>query len=150
MEPNSLGDSIHQQIEDLCSLGDSQVEQGNLKIALKSYHDALHLLPEPVEDWEAATWIYTAIGDLYFQARQFSDAIEALKAAVRCPGGLGNPFIHLRLGESHYELGHEDLAADELTRAYMGAGRDIFAAEDPKYIDFLATRIKPPTGQEHL
>ena len=68
----------------------------------------------------------------------------------RCPGGLGNPFVHLRLGECCFDIGERDRAADELTRAYMGAGREIFAEEDPKYIEFLGTRIKPPVGQDRL
>ena len=55
---------------------------------------------------------------------------------------LGNPFLHLRLGQSQYELGELDRAADELMRAYMGAGEDIFVSEDPKYRAFLATRAK--------
>lgn len=32
-------------------------------------------------------------------------------------------------------------AADELTRAYMGGGIDIFMEDDPKYLEFLETRI---------
>ena len=35
----------------------------------------------------------------------------------------------------------EDLAADELARAYTGAGREIFADQDPRYLEFLATRM---------
>ena len=39
-----------------------------------------------------------------------------------------------------FELGNEPRAADELMRAYMGAGPEIFADEDPKYIEFLASK----------
>jgi hypothetical protein len=35
-----------------------------------------------------------------------------------------------------------DRAADELTRAYMGGDEEIFDNEDPKYFQFLKTRIK--------
>lgn len=56
--------------------------------------------------------------------------------------GLGNPYIHLRLGQLYYEQENFDKAVDELTRAYMGGGLDIFIEDDPKYLDFLETKIK--------
>ena len=36
-----------------------------------------------------------------------------------------------------------DMTADELARAYMGAGVDIFDGAD-KYFAFLKTRLQPP------
>ena len=62
--------------------------------------------------------------------------------AVQCPDGLGNPFIHLRLGQAYFELENPEKAADELARAYMGGGVDIFMEDDPKYLSFLETRIE--------
>lgn len=38
------------------------------------------------------------------------------------------------------EQGGEDVAADELMRAYMAEGREMFAQEDAKYLAFLSTR----------
>ena len=62
--------------------------------------------------------------------------------AIQCPTGLGNPYIHFRLGQTYFENGIMDKAADELTRAYMGAGLEIFMEDDPKYLAFLETKIK--------
>ncbi|MNY35732.1 hypothetical protein D3C86_1701600 [compost metagenome] len=59
---------------------------------------------------------------------------------MTCPGGIGNPFLHLRLGQVLLDDGQDDRAADELMRAYMGAGPQIFAAEDARYLAFLKTR----------
>ena len=58
---------------------------------------------------------------------------------MQCPEAIGNPFIHLRLGQAQFELGDKEAAADELMRAYMGAGAEIFAEEAPKYLEYLAT-----------
>jgi hypothetical protein len=58
----------------------------------------------------------------------------------------GNPFLHLRLGQCRFELGDLDRAADELARAYMGDGEDVFEDEAPKYLAFLKTRLQPPSG----
>jgi tetratricopeptide (TPR) repeat protein len=150
MTQHSLDDSTHKQITELCERGDALVEEQQFEKAFYCYRDALNLVPEPAEDWEATTWILSAIGDLYFAEGKFEKAIGAFQDAVGCPGGLGNPFIHLRLGECFFELGDQLRAADELTRAYMGAGREVFDTEDPKYLTFLATRLKPPAGQNSL
>jgi hypothetical protein len=48
-----------------------------------------------------------------------------------------------------FGLGNLGRAADELTRAYMGEGAKIFEGEDPKYFEFLKTKIKePPEGRQ--
>jgi hypothetical protein len=61
---------------------------------------------------------------------------------MTCPGAIGNPFLHLRYGEVLYDAGELDAAADELMRAYRGAGLDIFLREDSRYLEFLKTRAK--------
>lgn len=55
--------------------------------------------------------------------------------------GGGNPYIHLRLGQLYFEEGSFDESADELTRAYMGGGLGILLEDDPKYLEFLETKI---------
>ena len=142
MEPHALDEGVYGRIRELCAKGDALAQQKQFEQAFGFYRDALNLVPPPAEDWEATTWILTAIGDLYFLAKMPEDARRALEDAVRCPGGLGNPFIHLRLGQCYLDVGQQDRAADELTRAYMGAGSGIFEEQDPKYIKFLETRIK--------
>ncbi len=61
--------------------------------------------------------------------------------AMYCPDAIGNPFIHLRLGEVQFEMGDHAKAQDELMRAYMGAGAEIFQEEDKKYFEFIKPAI---------
>ena len=68
--------------------------------------------------------------------------MEALQYAMTCPGAVGNPFLHLRYGQVFLDLGEADHAAEELMRAYMGEGKEIFASEDSRYLDFLKTRAE--------
>ena len=65
----------------------------------------MQLIPEPETEWEATTWLLASIGDMAFQRGKTEIARDAFMDAVRCPGGLGNVFIHMRLGECHFELG---------------------------------------------
>ena len=91
-------------------------------------------------------WLVSSIGNCLFQRGQYDRARDAFSNAVTCPGGLGNPFIHLRLGQTQLELGAETRAADELARAFMGGGAEVFEREDPKYLAFLKTKLQAPAG----
>lgn len=137
-----LATELHDQIKVLCADGDILAKTSGFTEARAKYIEALKLLPGHPSDWEAATWIYTAVGDTHFFTGNFEKMMKCFVNAVQCPGGLGNPFIHLRLGQSYFELGDFDKAADELTRAYMGDGMEIFMEDDPKYLAFLETKIE--------
>jgi tetratricopeptide (TPR) repeat protein len=131
---------VHERIADLCKEGDALVSAGRPDGARQKYIAALKLLPGEPRLWEAATWMYVALGDVHFHSRDFDKAFKCFYNAVQCPKGLGNPYIHLRLGQLHFERNEFDKAADELTRAYMGGGIDIFMEDDPKYLAFLETQ----------
>lgn len=75
-----------------------------------------------------------------FRLGVYDRAFKCFHNAVQCPDGLGNPYIHLRLGQTAFELGDHSRAADELIRAYMGGGPDIFEEDDAKYLAFLGAR----------
>jgi tetratricopeptide (TPR) repeat protein len=113
--------------------------------ALDALDKALGVLPEPQQQWNAAGWILVAIGECLFRQRRFKNAAMALQDSIICPGTLGNPWVHLRLGQARFELGEMDSAADELTRAYMGGDREIFDDEDPKYFQLLQKVIRFPS-----
>ena len=53
---------------------------------------------------------------------------------MHCPNAIGNPFIHLRLGQVQYELDDFERAKDELARALILGGSGIFEEEDLKYM----------------
>ena len=136
-----LTDQIHGEIKRLCTVGDRLAKRDELGPALTAYGEAFDLVPEPKTDWHASTWILAAIGDANFLGHDFTAGRDNLSFAMRCPDAIGNPFLHLRLGQCQFELAALDRAADELARAYMGGGSELFTQEDPKYLAFLKTRI---------
>jgi len=141
-----LDNDIYARIKLLCAEGDALAERKEYQLALEKYQESLRLLPEPIVAWEAATWILVAIGDVHFLSGNINDAYIAFSNPIHCPNGVGNPFIHLRLGEIQYELGNQILAADELARAYMAAGKDIFTGEPEKYFNLVKRKLKMPDG----
>ncbi|MDX8395048.1 MAG: hypothetical protein R8K22_01380, partial [Mariprofundaceae bacterium] len=115
----------------------SELDKDKCDKAIEKYKEALVLIPEPITDWEVSTWVYVAIGDARFKEMNYEKALMSFSNAICCPSGTGNPFIHLRLGQCEFELGDLIQALDELLRAYMGGGKDIFYEDDPKYYNFL-------------
>jgi tetratricopeptide (TPR) repeat protein len=139
-----LDDETYQSIIDFCEDGDDLCAMGEFKQAIVEYNKAMKLIPLPHTDWGASTFVLIAIGDAYLNAGEPMRARKALEFAVRCPGGLGNPYLHLRLGQAAFDTGELDWAADELMRAYMGGGPEIFDGDDEKYLKFLGTRADLP------
>jgi tetratricopeptide (TPR) repeat protein len=137
-----LEDLTYKTITALSDMGNVLAKDRKYEEAKLKFVEALRFVPEPHRDWKAATWLYVAIGDMHFHLANFERSFRCFFNAVQCPDGLGNPFIHLRLGQTYFELGNLEKAADELARAYMGGDLGIFMEDDPKYLEFLETKIE--------
>lgn len=103
-----LDESIYKKIVELCEAGDMLADDGNYNEAIQNFRKAARLIPKPVQKWEAATWILTAIGETYFFMQDYVSALENLHMAMHCSDAIGHPLIHLRLGQVHFELGNEE------------------------------------------
>lgn len=132
--------SWEQDVDTLAEQGNERMDAEDYLGAVQFFDQAWALLPEPKTQWPQATWLLANIGDAHVLRGDFQAAHAALTTCMQCPQAIGNPFIHLRLGQAQLEPGNMPRAADELMRAYMGAGPDKFTDEDPKYIEFLASR----------
>ena len=147
---NKIDKNLATKIDQICQEGNALIREGRLDDAWRRFASALSLIPEDKTKYSETTWVVSAIGDVLFMKRMFAESRDAFEDAVRCPGGLGNVFIHMRLGECHFELGDQRRASDELTRAYLGGGREAFSKEDPKYFQLLERVLKTPKGQDKL
>ena len=137
-----IDDRTYSTICALCKSGDEYAERKDFEQAIQNYDRALELVPEPFWNYEASTWILTAIGEAYFFLGDYEKARSALQDTMHCPGAVGNPFVHLRLGQVQFELENFSRAGDELARAYMIEGKTIFEDEADKYFNFLKTLLK--------
>lgn len=134
----TLDSTLHARIARFCELGDSFAERNDHAQALDLYQYAWNLLPEPKNQWQAATWILTAMGDSHFLRGNHKAARAKLEEALHCPEGNSNPFIHLRLGQALFELGEQKDAAAMLKQAYRSGSAEIFSGEDEKYLHHIA------------
>lgn len=131
-----------QKIQEAIDAGDAFLNDGDFSSALLRYEDALAAIPEPRQSHPAALQVLTACGEALYYLGEYQNAIAYFHRALKTPGGIENPLLHLRFGQCYFEVGDFDRAADSLSRAYALEGLDIFDwEEDRKYIDFLASRI---------
>ena len=130
--------------------GEAAMAAGDFPAAWSAFVDALQLLPDPVERWNAAGWLLVAMGEIRFRGGKYQTAIDPLQDSMSCPGTLGNPWVHLRLGQARFEVGEMERAADELARAYMGGAREVFEGHDPKYFALVQKVLRPPAGMDRL
>lgn len=136
--PTELSDEIYNKVQELSEEGNQLADNEKYMEAIHKFADAYRLLPEPKTDWEASTWLLASIGDMWHSLNDHEKSAAAMYDALNSPGGTENPFIYLRLGESLFELGDKKAAKENLLRAYMLDGKDIFENEDPKYFQVIA------------
>ena len=78
----NMEDEIYDRIVELCEEGDELVEEDCYPEAIIRYEAALELVPNPKYIWEASTWIYTALGDV-FSTKSVSRSIKPVSRSVK-------------------------------------------------------------------
>ncbi|WHX47203.1 hypothetical protein QNH46_13600 [Paenibacillus woosongensis] len=136
-----LSNETYEKIVEVCEEADSFIDEDRIEDAINKYLVALEIIPSPKKDWEASTWIYTALGDAYFINDEYEKAKDCFYNALNCPDGISNPLILLRLGESLFECDDMHKAANYLLKAYMLEGYKIFNEEDEKYFNLIKDMI---------
>ncbi|MCC9602286.1 hypothetical protein LOC67_17160 [Stieleria sp. JC731] len=140
--PPPLDDDVDEQVQDELERGNDLMEGSDFQSALEAFGNALERLPEPQTEYDYALHAYCGMGDAHFLLGNFAKCVSAFESAQKCDGGIGNPFVHLRLGQAYMQEGNSSQAADHLMRAYMAEGPEIFSDEDPIYLEFLKTKAK--------
>lgn len=136
-----LNTSLTGKIQGKLDQGDENLDADEFSNAIDLYQQAISLIPDPKHVHEISLSAFTALGEAYFFSGYYQKALRAFKEAMKAPGGVENPLLHLRMGQAHFEKGDLEQAADSLTRAYALDGRQVFHGEDRKYLTFLASRI---------
>ncbi len=134
-----LSDELYGRIEELSEKGNEAMDSEDYAKAITCFREALDILPEPKEDWDAYLWLVGSIGDARFLMQDYGKSLESFRKCYNL-GETDNPFILLRLGENYLELGDETHAREFLLRAYMLEGKKIFK-EDRKYFQWLSGQV---------
>ncbi len=135
-----LPDEIYCRVVELSELANAALDRGDPEKAIVPLCEALDLLPVPQYQWEAWTWLNATLGDAYWELSNYQQAKIVFYDAMNGPGGITNPFILLRLGQSLFELGEQAKAKSMFAHAYILEGDSLFSEESPKYLALLKQR----------
>jgi tetratricopeptide (TPR) repeat protein len=144
--PDTLPDDLYDELDRLAMEGNERVDEGELVEALRIFRRGIELLPQPRYRWHAAEWFLAGIGDALWLLERYLNAAPIWDDMLIHTGALGKGWVHLRRGQTLYELGDFREAENELLRALILEGWPLFANEDRKYWDYITARVRPPEG----
>jgi tetratricopeptide (TPR) repeat protein len=141
----TLPPHIVAEVDRLAARGNAMMDAAAYVEALAAFREGLEILPQPRHRWGAAEWFLVGMGDaLWFLGLHLNALPVWRDVLLYC--GLGNPFPHLRRGQTLYELGEFKEAENELMRALLLGGEPLFAEEPRKYWEYITSRARPPAG----
>jgi hypothetical protein len=141
-----LPEEIEAEVARLVEEAEDLLDDEEDELALARFQAGWALIPEPKGDWQRALQTLGGIADCQFFLGDYEGCRRTMQLALRSGGGPDNPFICLRLGQCHLELGDENGAGNWLTCALMAGGVEMFESADEKYRVFLRARLDPPRG----
>ncbi len=89
-------------------------------------------------------YLIIRIGEVYFSEKKIEEALENFSFVMRFKDTLGNPFLHLRLGQLQYVIQNEERMYDELSRALIMGGESVFEKEDVRFLSMVKSVLKEP------
>ena len=140
--------------------GDNAMSEKRWDDAFSCYYSAWEILCEDQPEHQAyeAFWLVVNWANSSFMSGDFSDCLDRLHEALGIfrDFGLvvGNPFFHLRVGQCLFELAESDeergdaegQVIDNLSRALICGGIEIFDQEDQRYLAPVLSVLEPPEG----
>ncbi len=136
-----LSENLYAKIIALSEEADEMFESGLIEKSIELNVKALSLVPVPKEEWEATTWLATAIGDGFYELGGLENANTYYELSYKSPGGIENPYVNFCLGQINYDFRRFDKSQEFFMRAYMLGGYEVFEGEDPKYFETIKNNI---------
>lgn len=128
-EINRITKKLKNKIDDICEDGDMLIiDSYDYMGAIEKFKEALTHVPDPKEEFDTTTWIYTAIADAYYLDNQIDNAMEYLNLAYKLPMG-ENGFVLFRLGQCYRHQDDMEKAKEYLSRAYKLSGEEVFGED---------------------
>lgn len=120
---------LKNKIDDICEEGDLLIiDSYDYTNAIEKFKEALELVPDPKEEFDTTTWIYTAIADAHYLNDEIDLAMEYLNMAYKLPKG-ENGFVLFRLGQCYRQQNEMETAIEYLKRAYQLSGEEVFGED---------------------
>ena len=136
--PESIADKVA-DIDKITTNKDLDVES-RVKELMKIYES----LTDDQKRTREGRYVIVHIAEVCFSERWIEDAFDNFNFVMQFKDTVGNPFLHLRLGQLNYLVQNKDKMHDELSRALIMDGEAIFKDEDPILIEMVKSLLEEP------
>jgi tetratricopeptide (TPR) repeat protein len=136
-----LSDDLYDSIMLDLEKGDEDMGKSKFQEALSTYLQGLEKIPSEKQQWEISLHLYTALGDCYFNLKDYPASNHSYNQALQCPDGLDNGYVWLGLGQSFFEMEEKEKAKDAFMSAYMLEGKEIFENQGWQYFDLIKSYV---------
>lgn len=126
------------RIQDLAERINDAMDTGDYSTAITLATQALAHLANP-RLTDGPMWFLATIGDAHFLQGHTRLAHNAFTQAHQAQGGITNPFVLLRLGQTEHDLGDTDSVVEHLMAAHI-ADPTALETADPRYLQTLHDR----------
>ena len=128
--------------------GDAFMRSGCPRDAQRAYLEAWPLSRDGL-DRVGRVWLLLSIANASLRAEDYDEAFDACAGALNGFADtkvvVGNPLFHLVAGLAYAGLGEDPNATtDHLARALICGGPAIFSSEDPRHLERMQAKLKPP------
>jgi hypothetical protein len=124
---------------------DSSIRNGKFKDAYDILFKTYNSLPKNEMDGQIGRYLLIRIAHIYIYSKMWDEAMGMMVDIMHYPNSVGNPLLHLRVGQIALELKNRDIYQDNLSRALIMGGLDVFSDEDIKLKEIPLKLLKPPS-----
>lgn len=117
-------------------------QAGRHAAAENLYVESWAILPEPKHGWDWSQEIARGNSVFFLERKDFAQAEHWAREVFKCEPLPNDPCPYILLGKIYLEWGKQDLAAENLVKAFEMGGRRGFVGEDPKYLKFAQAQMK--------
>lgn len=142
MRVQSLSSDIYQKMVENGKIYREAKASGDYKLAESKLLATWGAFPEPKHLWDSSQSTLKVIIDFYIERKGFSSAEQWAKELFRCDVLPNDPEPYIILGKIYLESCRQDLATQNLVKAYEMGGRRGYVGEDPKYLKYALDQMK--------
>lgn len=132
--------------EKLTSIDDITVSSQDVAAKVDALYDMYSSLTDEQKQGREGRYFIIRIGEVCYAEKMIDDALDNFNFAMKFSDTLGNPYLHMRLGQLQYCLGNQERQIDELSRALIMGGEAVFNNESPLFLQMVKAELVEPDG----
>jgi tetratricopeptide (TPR) repeat protein len=114
----------------------------NRQAAAAAIVETWNTYPDPKHKWAGSQSLLKDIANFYFEWKKYPEAEQWANEVFKCELLPHDAAPYILLGKIYLEAGREDLAGEQLVKAFELGGRRGFVGEDAKYLKFAQEQMK--------